>query len=114
MGKEKKDEGAGDPFKILFEEALERKRNAMLDNFTQILQRLPKGDASTSNNYSGSATPFKVQVNFDIPIFEGQIDANTIDKWLNLLEGYFSVHDFSSWENITFVLLKAAPPHVND
>ena len=70
---------------------------------------LPKGDTSTSNNYSGSATPFKVHVNFHIPIFEGQLDTYVIDKWLNLLEGYFFVHDFSTWEKITFSLLKAAP-----
>jgi len=61
----------------------------MMDNFAKILQRLPRGDTSTSNIYSGSATPFKVQVNFDIPIFEGQIDVNAIDKWLNILERYF-------------------------
>jgi hypothetical protein len=30
---------------------------------------------------------FKVKVNFDIPMFEGQIDADALDKWLNLLEG---------------------------
>jgi len=30
-----------------------------------------------------------------------------------MLEGYFSVHDFSSWENINFSLLKAAP-HIKD
>jgi hypothetical protein len=76
MAEEKKDEGAGDPFKILLEEALERQRNAMMDNFSQILQRLPKGDTSSSSSYSGRHTPFKVQVNFDIPIFEGQIDAD--------------------------------------
>ena len=58
MGDEKKDEGAGDPIKILLEESLERQRNAMMDGFAQILQRLPKGDASISNNYSGNATPF--------------------------------------------------------
>jgi len=62
-----------------------------------------------SNNYSRKATPFKVQVNFEIPIFKGKIDTDTIDKWLNLLEGYFSVHDFSSREKIIFALLKAAP-----
>jgi hypothetical protein len=28
------------------------------------------------------------QVNFDIPLFEGLIDANVVDKWLNLLEGW--------------------------
>jgi hypothetical protein len=32
---------------------------------------------------------------------------------LNILEGYFSVHDFSNRENITFVLLKVIP-HVKD
>ena len=109
---EKKDEGARDPIKILLEEALERQRNVMMDKFSQILQWLPRGDASASNSYSGNATSFKVQVNFEIPIFEGQIDADVIE-WLNLLEGYFSIHDFSSWEKITFALLNA-DPHVKN
>jgi len=69
----------------------------------------PKGDASSSNSYSGNATPFKLQVNFEIPIFEGQIDVDVVDKWLNLLEGYFFVHDFLSQEKIIFTLLKATP-----
>jgi hypothetical protein len=73
MGDEKKDEGARDPIKILFEEALEKKRNMMMDNFSQILQRFP------TNSHSEGTTPFKVQVNFDIPIFVGQIDADIID-----------------------------------
>ena len=113
MADEKKDEGAGDPIKILLEEALERQRNVMMDSFSQILQRLPKSDASAPSSYSGNATSFKVQVNFEIPIFEGQIDADAVDKWLNLLDGYFSVHEFSSREKIVFALLKAAP-HVKD
>jgi len=71
MEEEMKDEGARDPFKILLEEALERQRNAMMDNFAQILERLPKGDTSTSSGYYGSTTPFNVQVDFEIPIFEG-------------------------------------------
>eukprot|EP00253_Pinus_taeda_P016363 PITA_16363 len=113
MADEKKDKGAGDPIKILPEEALERQRDAMMGNFSQILQWLPRGNASASNSYSGNATPFKVQVNFEIPIFEGQIDADAIDKWLNLLEGYFSVHDFSNQENTIFAPLKATL-HVKD
>ena len=96
MGDEKKDEGGGDPIKILLEEALKKQRNAMMDNFAQILQRLPTSGTSASSNHSGGATPFKVQVNFDIPIFEGQIDVYIIDIWLNLLEVYFLVHDFSN------------------
>ena len=82
MAEEKKDEGAGDPIKILLEEALEKERNSMMDSFAQILQWLPTYGASASNNHYGGATPFKVQVNFDIPIFEGQIDADIVDRWL--------------------------------
>ena len=51
--------------------------------------------ASTSSNHFGGTIPFKVQVNFDIPILEGQIDADALEKWVNLLEGYFSVYNFS-------------------
>jgi hypothetical protein len=51
---------------------LHDKGTKMMDNFAQILRRLPTGEASSS---SGHATPFKVHVNFDIPLFEGLIDA---------------------------------------
>lgn len=97
MEEEKKDEGAGDPIKILLEEALEKQRNTMMYNFAQSLQCLPTKGASTSKNHFRGSTPFKVQVNFDIPIFEGQIYVDVVDKWLNLLEGYFSIHYFSNW-----------------
>ena len=82
----------------------------MMDNFAQILQRMPttiEGSSSSSN--FGGATPFKVQVNFDIPLFEGQIEGDVVDKWLSLLEGYFFVHNFSNTKNIIFALLKVVP-----
>jgi hypothetical protein len=106
MAGEKKDDGTGYPFKLFIEEALTQQRNEMMDSFTKILRQLPTGDTSSSN---GGTTPFKVQINFDIPIFEGQIDVDVVDKWLNLLEGYFSVHNFLNKEKITFALLKAIP-----
>ena len=71
MGDEKKDDSAEDPIKMLLEEALEKQRNAMMDNFAQILQRLPTGGTSASSNHSRGTNPFKVQVNFEIPIFDG-------------------------------------------
>lgn len=70
MEEENKYEIERDPFKILLEEALTQWRNAMMDNFAQILQWLPIGNASSLSNHSGRITPFKVQVNFGIPIFE--------------------------------------------
>ena len=59
MGDEKKDEGAEDPIKMLLEEALEKKRNAMMDNFAQILQRIPTSGASASSSHSGGVTPLR-------------------------------------------------------
>ena len=110
MGDEKKDDGAWDHFKLSLEESLAWQRNEMMDNFSHILQQFPTWDASSS---SGHATPFKVQVNFDISLFEGLIDADDVDKWLNLLEVYFSVHNFFDREKITFALLRVTP-HVKD
>ena len=82
----------------------------MVENFSHILQCLPiKTDAYSSSDHFGRTSPLKVHINFDISIFDGQIDADALEKWLNLLEGYFFVHNFFDRENITFVLLKASP-----
>jgi hypothetical protein len=82
----------------------------MIENFSYILQCPPitTGVSSSRGHFGGTST-FKVQVNFDIPIFEGWIDVDTLEKCLNLLEGYFSVHNFFDREKITFTLLKALP-----
>jgi hypothetical protein len=77
VSKKKKDEKTRDPFKMFLKEALTQQRNEMIDSFAQILQRLPIGDASSSN---GGATPLKVQINFNIPIFEGQINADVVEN----------------------------------
>jgi hypothetical protein len=49
MAGENKYDGTRDPFKLLIEESLMQQRNEMMDSFTQILQRLPTGDTSSSN-----------------------------------------------------------------
>ena len=71
MVEEKRDDGAGDPIKSLLEEGLERQRNKMMDSFAQILRRMPSAtSASSTSSRFGDANPFKLQVNFDIPLFE--------------------------------------------
>ena len=70
-------------------------------------------NAPSTKSHFKDATPFKVKVNFDIPLFEGQIDAHALDNWLNALEGYSTVHYFSNREKITFALLKEVP-HVQN
>jgi hypothetical protein len=110
MAEEKKNNGADDPINLLLEQALTRQMNEMMENFSHVLQCLSiaSGTSSSSSDFGGTL-PFKVQVNFDIPVFEGQIDAKALEKWLTLLEGYFFVHNFSDKEKITFALLKSLP-----
>jgi hypothetical protein len=110
MAEEKKNDREDDSINMFLEQALMRQRDEMMDIFSHILQHLLiTSSASSSSDHFGGTLPFKVQVNFDIPIFEGQINVDALDKWLNLLEGYFSVHNFSNREKIIFVLLKALP-----
>ena len=66
-------------------------------------------DAPLTSNHFGGVTPFKVQVKFYIPLFEGKIEAYDLEKWLSLLEGYFYVQKFSNSEKITFTILKPIP-----
>jgi hypothetical protein len=82
----------------------------MMENFSHILQRLPiSSGAYSSRGHFGGTSPFKVQVNFDIPLFEGKIYVEALEKWLTLLEGYLSVHNFFNKQKITFTLLKYLP-----
>jgi hypothetical protein len=66
-------------------------------------------EAPATNSHFEVSTLVKVQVNFYIPLFEGYIDADTLEKWLSLLEGYFSIQKFSNSEKITFSLLNCLP-----
>ena len=85
-----------------------------MDSFTQILLRMPTlANAPSTSSHFRDSNPFKVQVKFNIPLFQFQIDVDVVDKWLNVLEGYLSFHNLSDRENITFALLKAFP-HVKN
>jgi hypothetical protein len=81
MAEENKNDGADDPISLLLEQALMRQRDEMMEIFFHILQRLPiaLGEYSSSDHFGGTS-PFKVQVNFDILVFEGQIAADALDK----------------------------------
>jgi hypothetical protein len=107
MEDKNRDDGERDPMKFLLEESLVRQRNEMMDNFSHILRRFPivTKETSTNSHFEG-AMPFKVQFNFDIPLFEGNIDIDALEKLLGFLEGYLSFQKFSNSEKIIFVLLK--------
>ena len=53
----------------------------MMDIFAQILLwMLVAASAYSMSSQFGDTTPFKVQVNFDIPLFEVNIDAYSLDN----------------------------------
>ena len=70
---------------------------------------MPAASAPSTSKRFGDETPFKVQVNFDIPLFEVQIDVDALDKWLNVVEGYFSIHNFSIGEKLPLRSLRLSP-----
>jgi hypothetical protein len=67
---EKRNKAARDPMNVFLTKALAQQRNEMLEIFSQILQQLSTiiGTSSSSSHF-GYSTQFKVQVNFEIPIF---------------------------------------------
>jgi hypothetical protein len=72
MAEEKKNDRVDDHINLLLEQALTRQRDKMMENFSHILKfLLIELGASSSIGHFGGTSPFKVQVNFDIPIFEG-------------------------------------------
>jgi hypothetical protein len=71
MVEENKNDGADDHINLLLEQALTRQRDEMM----RIL--------STSSGHFGGTSPFKVQFNFDILVFEAQIDAESLRKKVN-------------------------------
>jgi hypothetical protein len=70
IAEEKKNERENDSINMFLEQALTRQRDEMMENVSHILQCMSiETCAYSSNNHFGSTSPFKVQVNFDIPIF---------------------------------------------
>jgi hypothetical protein len=62
----------------------------MMENFSHILQHIPITiGMSSSIGHFGSTSPFKIQVNFYILVFEGQIDVDSVEKWLFLYSQFF-------------------------
>jgi hypothetical protein len=70
IAEEKKNDEVDDLISLLLEQALTQQRDEMMEIFSHILQCLPiASGASSSSSHFGGTSPFKVQVNFDIPLF---------------------------------------------
>lgn len=42
----------------------------------------------------------------DIHVYDGVVDAEKLDDWLNQLESYFTLYGYTSSQKVTFVWLK--------
>ena len=72
MEEENKNDGADDLISLFLEKSLVQQRDEMMENFSHILQCFPITlGAYSSRSHFGGTSPFKIQENFDIPIFEG-------------------------------------------
>ncbi|GJW16490.1 hypothetical protein Tco_0020623 [Tanacetum coccineum] len=54
----------------------------------------------------GSQHPFKVEARIDIPTYDGTVDAEKLDSWIDQLETYFTLYGFRSKEKVIFARLK--------
>ncbi|GKB63813.1 hypothetical protein Tco_0919999 [Tanacetum coccineum] len=54
----------------------------------------------------GSHQPFKVEAKIDIPTYDGTIDAEKRDSWLDWLETYFTLYGFASSDKVVFARSK--------
>jgi hypothetical protein len=88
MEEENKNDGEEYSINLFLEKSLTRQRESgdeMMENFSHILQCLSiKIGSYSSREHFGGTSPFKVQFNFVIPVFEGQIDMDALEKWLNM------------------------------
>ncbi|KAA8535891.1 hypothetical protein F0562_030894 [Nyssa sinensis] len=65
-----------------------------------------RDDASVVSPTEGKLRPFKVEARMEIPTFDGTVDAEKLDSWIDQLETYFTLYGFSSTEKVSFARLK--------
>lgn len=90
MAEEANNKHATEETKRLIEQALAQQRTEMYEHFNEILARLTSSFGSTlvsnsTRNAFDKASPFKVQMNLDIPNLEGKIDAEFVDNCVQQL-----------------------------
>nr|GFB88801.1 hypothetical protein [Tanacetum cinerariifolium] len=54
----------------------------------------------------GSHKPFKVEARINIPLYDGTVDAEKLDSWIDQLETYFTLYGFTSVEKVSFARWK--------
>ena len=107
MAKEADNRHATNETKQLIEKTMAHRHTKMFAQFNEILLRFASTSRESATRHCyDKIIPFKVQMNLDIPNFEGKIDAESVDNWVQQLESYYAVNQLSEAKNITIASFK--------
>ena len=83
MAKEVDNRHATNEIEQLIEKALDRQRTKIFTQFNKILLRdTANSRESSTRTHFDKISPFKVQMNLDIPNLEGNIDMESVNNWV--------------------------------
>ena len=76
-------------------------------NFTFSSNVIPPPQLASSSTHIPSAqSPFRVELKVEIKVFEGRMDAESLETWIQALEVYFSCQAYTNEQRVMFARLK--------
>ena len=62
----------------------------------------------TDSGWIGGMAPVRVDAKVELPVYDGSIDGEKLDNWIDQLESYFSLYGYDDMQRIAFARLKLA------
>ena len=79
----------------------------MFSQFNKILTQFALASIGSSMRpHTDKISPFKAQMNMDIPNLEGKFNIESIENWVQQIESYYSMNQHTKAEKITIASLK--------
>ena len=70
--------------------------------------RLDSVGALADISWIGGMAPVRVDAKVELPVYDGSIDGEKLDNWIDQLESYFSLYGYDNMQRIAFARLKLA------
>ena len=68
--------------------------------------RLDGAGAWADSGWIGGMAPVRVDAKVELPVYDGSIDGEKLDNWIDQLESYFSPYGYDDMQRIAFARLK--------
>ncbi|CAL2237497.1 unnamed protein product [Prunus armeniaca] len=65
-----------------------------------------ESDADKASKSKTSMNGLKIDVKIDIPAYDGEINAEKLDNWIDQLETYYTIYEYNNRQRINFAMLK--------